>query len=104
MKLCYSASKNERINYNFYGVRVQRRSKKQPAMWYSENTKTWVPRPEVNRSHDFYGTVYSHHHSGSGAPKTARGIRRYLRKHPELKGYIIVFVNNYAGHNITVLP
>lgn len=68
----------------------------QESMWFSHTLRRWIPESEYAKTPGALGT----HHDGTGAPKTHRAFKRYLRKHPELKGCEVWHVSRYKGHDV----
>lgn len=72
---------------------------------------TFSIREEGDKYHPLWwdGKCWSENPNGaasSHAPcRSYRAFRRHLKKHQEsLKGYEVVLVNRYIGHNITAFP
>lgn len=90
----YDAPKGSRVKRYFDSVTVS-------GLWYDKKIDKWVE--------DIEGATSSH--DDLNHPKTERGFNRYLRKHPNLEGHEVTFVNNYHevdkngnflySHNIT---
>lgn len=76
-KLSYSAPKGCRINHGWCHVTVY-------GLWFSKTQQKWVK--------DLDGGYCSNCDS---KPKSIKAFTRYLNKHPELRGYKVVFANRH---------
>jgi hypothetical protein len=72
----YEAPKGHRVNRYFWQVTVR-------GLWFEYASGTWKKEAKGD---------YSSHHK---LPKTKKAFERYLKNHPELKGYEVILVNNF---------
>jgi len=61
----------------------------QPGLWYYPSKKLWLAGC-TDSCQNF-----------DRQPKTFKAFKRYLNKHPELRGYEVVLVSKWAGYDIT---
>lgn len=79
-QITYDAPRGLRINRGFWGITIF------GGLWWCKGSNKWLANPPSGES-------YSSHCHG---PKTTKAFLRYLRKHPELKGQEVIFVNRGA--------
>ncbi|QIW87799.1 hypothetical protein Ab1vBOLIVR5_gp151 [Agrobacterium phage OLIVR5] len=89
----YEAEVHSRVNRYFRSITTCRFSTDDPYLWWCYDKKKFVPIEETSGQ-------YSNHSEG---PRTIKAFKRFLRKHPELKGYEVIFVNRYAGLGATAV-
>lgn len=84
-KLEYEAPRGLGTNRGFWAVHAQ-------GLWYYHGVKLWAEdKPE--------GYTQGYSNCDTNGPKTTRAFIRYLRRHPELKGYEVYFSHNgYLEH------
>lgn len=81
-KLTYDAPRGLRVNRYFWSITTFG-----SGLWWCYESEKWVTDTSNSRK-----GVSTHCHG----PKTTKAFLRYLKKHPELKGEDVVFVNNRA--------
>lgn len=79
-KLHYSAPHGHRVDYRWLWVIV-------PGMWYNYDQQKWIKDGEPFDC----GRASTCHVK----PKSIKAFMRYLKKHPELKGHRVIFVNRW---------
>lgn len=99
-KFTFKAPSRQRIlGRGFFLVKTETNQ-----LWFSESQKKWV---------DVYSDAWKKlrgegRHSNAGpisdgdrSPRTFRGIKRYLKKHPELQGHKVLFYNFHEWQHIS---
>lgn len=86
----YKAPKGFRVNRYFDSVTTHRISDDQKNVWFYDAYNVWSVDAPVD---DYKGCMSTHHSRHS--PKSYKAFKRYLNKHPELKGYEVVLVNRF---------
>lgn len=82
-KFEFEAPVGLRCMKGFWGVCVWS-GKNQDSVWWCEEQQKWVTPENAGKQ------GYSTHHHG---PKSFKAFKRYLRKHPELKGHNVELVH-----------
>ncbi len=95
-KLTYEAPVGSRIDHSWMWVQVEELIEDQKPLWWVYSLRRWS---EVNESVSHLG--YSNSHC---KPQSVKAFKRYLEKHPELKGYRVVLCNrrHRAGQSLDV--
>lgn len=69
--------------------------KQEPDLWWSDEHKKFTPMDEMGNQGG----------SNQSPPiRTLRAFKRFLRKHPELKGRRVTLVSRYVGCDIEAVP
>ena len=79
----YEAPLGCRIDRGWFGVTVQ-------GLWHNHTMNIWQGGLDKECAHGTHGT----------RPKSVKAFKRYLRKHPELKGFNVVFCSRYYNQDI----
>ena len=94
-KLTYDAPYGRRINRYWWEVTTYPTKSEQRELWWVYSLNKWATHST--------GTSSTHHNK----PKSIKAFKRYLEKHPELKGYEVVLVNKYYtedhGFNVSAV-
>lgn len=94
MKIEFEAPLGERIlRRRSIGITTFPTDSEQPGLWWSYEKRQWTEEP--------IGGGYSTHCDCS----SYKAFLRHLKKHKEqLKGYEVILVSRYVGHDITAFP
>jgi GrpB-like predicted nucleotidyltransferase (UPF0157 family) len=87
----FEASKPERVHRYFWCATVMDWQK--PDLWWCDHSNKFLPHghPDLEK----------HCHSNNSKPiRTLRAFRRFLRKHPELRGRRVRLVSRYVGFDV----
>jgi len=95
MSLEFQAPKGQRMHRYFWCATVW--DSLEPSLWWVDEVNAFVPcksEPYLK-----YGAS-----SNSKPIRTLRAFKRFLRKHPELKGRTVRLVNRYVGYDVEAKP
>ncbi len=73
-----------------YGCAVD--VKDEPHLWCNQETGRWTKTPDFKTA--------SHSSSSHIRVRTFKAFKRYLRNHPELKGYTVRWCTLYRDHDV----
>lgn len=85
----YDAPRGMRTNRGFDSVTSY-------DMWYCHAIGKWV---EARGPHTAGHSLSTHHNAWDGAPRTFKAFKSYLKRHPELKGRVMLCHRNYIPQN-----
>lgn len=91
-KFTFEAENGNRIMKRFRSVTTFRKTDDQEFLW-------WSYKDRVFRTWD--GPVLDASSNHSEPVRSFKAFKRFLRKHPELKGYEVVLCHRYIGYNVT---
>jgi len=60
------------------------------SLWYNYDAKKWQPMRNTDAA---FSNVFN-------GVKTFKSFQRHLRKHPELQGYTVIWINRYRGLSV----
>lgn len=94
----FDAPAGERMLKRFRSVTTWGKNKGQPILWWCYATRTFRESDTDLGYRSFAKGASSH------APiRSFKAFKRFLRKHPELKGYEVVLCNRFEDHNVTAI-
>ena len=76
-----------------YGFRSVSLSNQDSRLWFYPKFNQWLN--DDNRPSEDYGSYSTHHNVWNGAPKTFKAFKKYVERHPELKGSTVTLVHQY---------
>lgn len=82
----YDAPRGMRTHRNFESVTAM------GDMWWCNDLGRWVKAGDKASKGK---ATSSHHKAWEGAPRTLKALKSYIKRHPELAGETLVFVNRY---------
>lgn len=91
--LRHDAPKGERLRR--YGIGIEVESHDGHSLWWSASKNVWLSDEQWDRT----GTVSSH-----ADCQTLAAFKRHLRKHPELQGRTVRWVNRFFGCDVVAIP
>lgn len=90
MILEFKAPRGQRVHRYFWSATVWDDG---PSMWWIDELNAFFP--------DGSSELKLYSHGNHSRPiRTLRAFKRFLRKHPELKGRTVRLVNRYVGYDV----
>lgn len=90
--LTFEAPRNQAVHRYFYGCTV--RDRQEPSLWWVDALNRFVAVDDP--------ILENHWHCSNSKPiRTLKAFKRFLRKHPELRGRAVRLVNRYLGYDVT---
>ena len=86
IKFTFDAPKGQRIHKQFWAITVE------GSLWHEHKSGKWVDSVDWDS-----GSGHSTHYEGI---KSLKAFKRYVKKHPELKGRTVWIVSKYKDHHI----